>query len=94
MLSAFQISCESALCAALAQHGSSLHDRVLGGEKETYITARFAGTDLSVYIYDDEASILGQGVDRRFEVPDFDTPEQLQTAFIAGCLEVLTRLRQ
>lgn len=93
MLSAFQIACETALRAALAQHGSTLHDRSLCGESETYITARFAGTEMSVYIYDDEASILGPGVDRRFEAPDFDSPHELQTAFVLACLDVLARLR-
>ncbi len=44
-------------------------------------------------IYDDEASILGPGVDRPFEVPDFDTPHELQTAFVTACLDVLARLR-
>ncbi len=93
MLSAFQIACETALRAALEQHGSSLLDRSIQGENETYITARLAGTEISVYIYDDEASILGPGVDRPFEVPDFDTPHELQTAFVTACLDVLARLR-
>ena len=87
-LSSFQTRCEEALKVALAQFGARLVDRQVSGVGESYVRARIDGTDLEVYIYADEAQVQGEGVDERFETPDFKTGDLLCEAFILKATEL------
>jgi hypothetical protein len=90
-LTAFQVETERAIAAAIAAHGHVLLDRALNGEHETYIVASVSRTELTIYIYENEAGVQGAGVDERFEAPDYGSAEELSRAFVD---EVVTRLRQ
>jgi len=71
-LSALQAECERRLDLVLTQLSTTLVERQVIGEKETYVKGRIRGTDLDVFIYEDgEAQIQGPGVDERFEIADY-----------------------
>ena len=82
-LTDFQTKCEASLQALLTEQGRRLDARSIMGTTETYIRARISGTDLTVYVYEDEAQIHGSGVTRRFEAPDYESSEELLRAFVA-----------
>ena len=88
-LSRFQINCESQLQAVLAQFDRTLENREVGGESESYVTGRISGTEIQMYIYEDEAQFRGKGRDCRFEAPDFDNEEELIEALLAKISEIL-----
>ena len=86
-LTQFQQTCESALRAALASEGLALAERTLAGETQTYIHGSVRGTDIEVYIYEDEAQFHRSGkLAGWYERPDFNDSAELQTAFIDGVL--------
>jgi len=82
-LSKFQKLCERRLSELLSSSGKHLEGRKLEGEQETYITGKISGSDIQVWIYEDEAMFDGGGLDCRFEAPDFDSGEDLIDAFIS-----------
>ena len=82
-LSKFQELCEYRLNELLSSNGKRLEDRKLDGEKEIYITGKISGSDIQVWIYEDEALFYGGGLDCRFEKPDYDSGEDLIDAFIS-----------
>jgi hypothetical protein len=87
-LTEFQQKCERELCSALAARGLALADRTLAGESETYIHASVPGTDIEVYIYEDEAQFHKDGKRAGvFEHQDFSDAAQLQKAFICGVID-------
>src|SRR4051812_32627972 len=87
-LSAFQQQCESELSSALAAEGFVLADRIVAGESESYVRASVLGTDIEVYIYDDEAQFhRGEKRAAGFEHQDFENATQLQKAFVSGVVE-------
>ena len=84
-LTEFQEICEHDLEERLATHGRKLEKReVVQGESQTYLTAHIGGTELHVWIYEDEAQFEGEGLDCRYETPDFDSPGDLIEAFVGG----------
>ncbi len=84
-LTEFQEVCEHNLEELLATHGRKLESReVVHGETETYLTAQIGGTKLHVWIYEDEAQFGGEGLDCRYETPDFDSSSDLIEAFVGG----------
>lgn len=89
VLTQFQIDTEVALLNALRLRSGGLRERRLGGQAETFIRALISGSQLELYIYDDEASILGPGIDERFEAPDYPTSSDLARAFISKVLELV-----
>jgi hypothetical protein len=91
VLTPFQEKTEAALRAALARVNVSLENRLLEGERETFVRVRLSGTSLEVFIYEDEAGVQGPGLDVRFEAPDYDSSDQLAKAFIA---ETVARAQQ
>jgi len=88
LLTEFQRTCENGLCSALAAEGFALKDRTLAGETETYIYASVPGTDIEVYIYEDEAQFHKHGkLAGLYDLPDFADSAELHTAFVVGVLE-------
>lgn len=84
-LTEFQTICEHNLEELLATHGRKLERReVIQGETQTYVTAQIGGTELHVWIYEDEAQFEGEGLDCRYEAPDYDSPGDLIEAFVTG----------
>ena len=87
-LTEFQQQCEGELCSTQAARGLALADRILAGESETYIRASVRGTDIEVYIYEDEAQFHQDGKRAGvFEHQDFSDAAQLQEAFICGVID-------
>jgi hypothetical protein len=87
VLTEFQQGCEAELRSALAATHQTLTARMLAGETETYIRASVAGTDIVVYIYEDEAQFhRGGKVAGRFEHQDFSNADDLKKAFIYGVI--------
>lgn len=67
-----QAECERRLSQVLAKLSTSIVDRQVVGQSETYVTGRIAGTMLVVFIYDDgEAQIHGPKSKHIFERADF-----------------------
>ena len=84
-LTEFQEVCEHTLEELLATRGRKLDRReVVHGETETFLTAQIGGTKLHVWIYEDEAQFEGEGLDCRYETPDFDSSSDLIEAFVGG----------
>lgn len=82
MLNEFQRQCEARLVALLAKEGAVLVDRAVQGVSESYIVATISGTELHVWIYEDEAEVSGGEIDYRFERQDYDTQEALMKDFL------------
>jgi hypothetical protein len=78
----FQRDCESGLKKLLESEGHYLADSKIEGQSETIITGLISGTQYKIFIYEDEACILGANTDFRFERPDYDSPEALQKALL------------
>lgn len=51
----------------------------LGAENDTKVTF----DPLELWIYEDGANLLGEGVDRRFEAPDFNSLDDLRLSVLA-----------
>jgi hypothetical protein len=90
-LSRFQELTEAALAAALERIGLSLVARRLEGAHETFIRASVRDTDAEVFIYEDEAGLLGSNVDKRFEAPDYRDGDALASAFIQQTIDYAKR---
>ena len=90
-LSGFQEQTEAALISALAAVGVGLAARRLEGARETFIRAKVRGTDAEVFIYEDEAGLLGSNVDKRFEVPDYRDSAALANDFIQQTVDYAKR---
>ncbi len=83
----FQRTLETNLMKLVSGKGLYLVDRLVHQSTETgeiFISARIAGTFIEVWIYDEEAQFGGGEIDCRFESPDYDTPEELISAFLAS----------
>jgi len=89
-LTTFQEHTEAALVAALTAIDSSLVARRLEGVKEMFVRATLGGTDAQIFIYNDEAGLLGSDVDRRFEVPDYRDGGALTSAFVQAVVAYLS----
>ena len=88
VLTHFQIDTGVALLNALRLRSGGFRERRLGGQAETFIRALISAPNSS-YIYDDEASILGPGIDERFEALDYPTSSDLARAFMSKVLELV-----
>ncbi len=65
--------------------GMALTNGELLGTNETYIRASVGDSDLTVYIYVDEAQYHNtQGLTGLYECQDYSSPESLQQAFVSG----------
>ena len=78
---------ESALVEALRGAGWALRDLRYEGENETLIRARLGTSTAEVFIYEDEAQLLGPDIEARFESPDFPDAESLRDTFIATVVD-------
>ena len=84
-LTPFQLRCEAALSSALSSLGTQLVQREVLGNNESYIRASIQGSDLVVYIYEDEAQFHNSlGLAGLYEAEDYVTSESLQYAFVSG----------
>lgn len=72
----------------VAALGYELNDWLLTGETEIFIESEVNGVRL--WIYEDEACIIGKGTERVFEKWDFDTQDELIAAFVEKVVAVLT----
>jgi len=87
----FQLKCEQRLIVALANVGRDLLDRRIEGINESYIHARISDSKIEVWIYEDEAMISGEGLDLRFESPDYPAEDKLIDALIGAITAELRR---
>jgi len=83
VLTPFQVETEAALREALATTAVSLEQRIIEGERETFVRAKLGGTAAEVFIYEDGAGLQGPGLDLRFESPDYGSANELAQAFLA-----------
>lgn len=90
-LSRFQEQTEASLVAALEGIGLSLAARRLEGVNEIFIRANVQDTDAEVFIYEDEAGLLGPNMDERFEAPDYRDGDALANAFIQHTIDYAKR---
>ena len=81
-LTEFQHRCEEALSELLEYRSSSLSDREIVGNGETYIHATIADRDLEVWIYDDEAEYRSGPKRRNFEAAVFRDESERIASFI------------
>jgi hypothetical protein len=81
-VTSFQERCEAQLLQRLKDVGRYLVNREILGTRERYVHASVNGSDLEVWIYEDEAQVSAPGLDDRFEAADFVTDQQLIDAFI------------
>lgn len=89
-LTKFQESCETAVRSALASAGAVIVGRELLGEGETYIRASVGGSDLMMYIYEDEAQFhTGSGLAGLYESQDYSSSAELQAAFVSDVITAL-----
>jgi hypothetical protein len=88
LLNAFQKRAARLLDEALVSVGSQLENRRVEGRGEHFIRAGLKGTSVEVFIYEDEAQLLGAGVDQRFEAVDYPTAEALSRAFIQRAVAI------
>jgi len=84
-LTLFQLHCEAALSGALSLLGTQLVQREVLGNNESYVRASVLGSEIVVYIYEDEAQFHnGQGLVGLYESQDYATSDLLQDAFVSG----------
>lgn len=76
-----QLETELLLIERLQDIGLRIDQRSVGGEMEPYIECLIKDVRIWLY-YDGEACIIGRGVDRVFEIYDYDSPEELRAAFL------------
>lgn len=83
-LTEFQQLAETKLLSSLEEIATTLVGREVLGMRETYIRSLVRGTDIVVYIYDDEAQFhVGPVAEGIYETSDFRSPELLLEKFIA-----------
>ena len=84
---ALQRLCEAQLSSALAAIDTSLTDRDIADPSTSpWIRARIEGTALNIWLHDDTVGLDGHGKHSRFEEWDFETPEDLASAFTAAVI--------
>ena len=66
-----------------------LEKKEIAGVNEKYIRAEVSDTDLTIFIYEDEAGIQGSDVDCRFEAPDYHSNNSLISAFVQKTMELI-----
>jgi hypothetical protein len=80
-LSKEQVLTELQLLERMSASGATLHDRKIGGEQEPYIEGSIGNIQIWIY-HDGEACVVGRGLDRVFELPDFNSVQDLRNAFV------------
>jgi len=90
-LTTFQVETERHLEEQLKVVGAVLEDRKVSEGMEPFVEGRVR--DLSIWIYADEACVVGRGVDRVFEKWDFEDPTALQNEFIGLVVSLLRKGR-
>jgi hypothetical protein len=63
----------------------------VGGGPKEYAVKVIIGPYVS-WIYPDGADVIGQGIDERFEIYDYDSLEQLQGVYLKFVDELLIRI--
>lgn len=88
-LTNFQESAEASLVEACKRFGVGLRDRQLLGASEPVVHGRVEG--LEFWIYVDEAALIADGVEHRFEDHAGTTPERLEREFVGAVIDYLSR---
>jgi hypothetical protein len=88
-LTEFQLKCERLLIESLAEARSSISNRTLGGQRETYITGTIEGTDITFWIYDDGADFKSSRGNPIFEKSDYKSLDALAEEFVASILKII-----
>ncbi len=88
-LTRFQTKCETELIEALKRVGRHLVERRLEGISEIYVRAKVSETELTVFIYEDEANVQGPQTDLRFEAPDYDSGKELTRDFVSNVINLV-----
>jgi hypothetical protein len=81
IFSEFQLRCEEALRELLEYGGMRLNREVVGNG-ETYVHGAVEGTDVEVWIYDDEAEYRSGRKRRNFEAAVFRDESERIASFI------------
>lgn len=87
-LTSFQTIAEKEIVLALEQAGLAVEQReVLTGtipfySKEPQTAIHITARNLEVWLFGDEANLLHNGRESRFEEPDFDSSEELREALL------------
>lgn len=75
-LTQFQLATTQAIRVMLAERKRNIESEELSGSRQKYVILSVAGHQ--VYVYEDGAEILGNGLDMRFEREDYPSLEHLQ----------------
>ncbi len=86
MLTEFQKNCERHLNVALQKKRLQLINRRVEGVTEKFIVAGVSGSNLRVWIYENEAMIDSADDSFSYEAPDFETATELIEAFVGTVL--------
>jgi len=87
-LTSFQVAAEKEIAAVLKHAGLPVHQReVLTGtipfySKEPQTATHITASGLEVWLFGDEANLLHNGKESRFEQPDFDSTDKLREALL------------
>ena len=91
-LSPFQVRCEAAVVNALSIVGTAVIDRTVEGMQESYIKARIAGTEWTLFIYYNGAEVSSKASTLvRMEEWDAKSPEEFITIFVGKTVAGVTR---
>jgi hypothetical protein len=58
------------------------------GPEESFVQIEVRPKNMTAYIYEDGAGLLGLGIDKRFERYDYADLKELQRAFLSAAREV------
>ena len=86
-LTVFQRETERLLEERLMTLGVSLEGRAVSGQEEIFVEATVK--DIRIWIYLDEACVIGRAVDRVFEKWDYSSPDELRQAFVNCVISLL-----
>jgi hypothetical protein len=89
-LNSFQIDLASSLSAMLDKYAAEdIETATEFGPEEAFIKVTLKPKQISFYIYDDGAGFWGEGIDQRFERPDYKDLAELGRAFLDAAAKVI-----
>ena len=89
MLNEFQVETEAKLKDVLSFKQIAGNFKIDAGQEESATIATIG--PYVCWIYPDGADVSGDGIDKRFEIYDYDSLKQLQMAFIQFVDQLLSR---
>ncbi len=91
-LNPFQLDAQERLKEILNRSGISAVFEVGGGPREYGIKVSVG--EYESWIYPDGADVIGPGMDKRFEIYDFDSLDELKMAYLEFVESIVGRLRE